>query len=217
MAPLLRFPAPALIVTVLAATPVWAGEPAPVVEETGPSMDLSMHRYFGREKEGGKGFIGSGVVAVTLGGSFFLSSSDFVHGVAYPFVGLGVVEIVVGTIVYLRTDAQVRRLEAQLQDSPTAYKDAELRRMQRVNRGFRLLKIIEISLAVAGTGTAIWAWQAGHDTVSGVGAGIAVHSALLFGLDHMAEERASLYTEALQDFDPAAPRPIGLALGGSFD
>jgi hypothetical protein len=205
-----------LLSVTIASSAAQAEEPRLIPGEPGPTMDEQLDRYFVREKEGGKGFIGAGAVSVTLGASFLLARSEFVNGVGYPFLALGAIEVAVGSVVYLRTDAQVARLQTQLRDAPGAYRDAELRRIRRVNRSFRLLKIVEASLAVVGTGGAIATWELGHDTLSGSFAGLAVHSALLFGLDHLAEERALVYAGALQDFEPGAPATRGLSIGAVF-
>jgi uncharacterized membrane protein (UPF0136 family) len=115
---------------------------------------------------------------------------------AYPLVVIGLLQIVVGGTVYLRTDSQVSTLSAQLQLNPSALKAEETIRMQTVMKNFSIYKGIEMLLLIIGVG--MIAFLQRHDIVAGIGVGLVLQAAITLALDIFAETRGTDYLSAVQ-------------------
>jgi len=192
----------------------------PALAEGAPSIDKAqmaeaMHTYFHGEKWEGPVFFGVGLAAGGVGAVLLTRSDDIAKGAAYPVLGIGLVQLIVGAVVFLRTDAQVARLDRQLSTDEAAFKKDESARIAGVNTEFIALAIIESALIAFGAVTAIVAAQKGCcRTLEGVGLGLSGQGAAMLVLDLFAAARARRYTDGLQRFDagsPAAPLPGGPA------
>jgi hypothetical protein len=205
-----------------AAAATLAPVPGALAQEAAPTgkgrMADDMRAYFRGEKLEGPFFFGAGAAAVGTGAFLVTRDDEIARGAAFPLFGLGLVQMIVGAVVFLRTDAQVARLERQLQADPAAFKAEESKRIRGVNTQFVALMIVEAALMLGGAGMA--AVAAKNDccrTVQGVGLGIAGESASLLLLDLFAAARARDYADNLARFDPGAssapPRPAPLGIG----
>ncbi len=205
---------------VLVALTASARAEEPVVELGHAELSDRLHDYFRGEKREGPFFFGAGVLSLAAGGVFTGVGNELLRGMAYPMFGIGLLQVVVGAVVYLRTDAQVRRLDAELAASPGELKLNELYRMRRVNAQFRILKYVEAGLLLAGVVTTAVGAGVDQDTVKGIGIGLAVESGIMLTLDHLAHRRGIAYERALEAFQVAiAPAPGGgavAAVGGRF-
>lgn len=166
-------------------------------------MRLDMHTYFAGEKRECLAFGGAGLAAVGLGSGLMSTQSGLARGAAYPLLGVALIELVAGVVLFGRTDAQVTHLDAQLTHAPAAFRTAELTRMRRVNAQFRALAAIEGVLMLAGVGLVAVGGIVKEDTATGVGVGLAVQAATLFMLDTFAHDRAISYEEHLRRFQVA--------------
>jgi hypothetical protein len=110
---------------------------------------------------------------------------------------VGLIQLVVGSAVYFRTDNQVATLLQQLQNQPTQFYQEELARMIIVNKNFDIYKIIEIALSVVGVVLVI-VFRQDKNVWLGVGLGLTLQSLLMLGLDFFAEKRADAYTAQIQ-------------------
>lgn len=213
----------ALVLLPLRAQPAQAAE-APAAAVDTQAMRLSMHRYFGGEKNGGIWLMSVGAPAAVVGAGLLFHSGEFYRGLGYPLLALGAAEFFGGLIFYLNTNRRVPRLDQQLRRTPAAFAAAELTRIRRVNRELSFLTAVELTLMVAsGTMAGVGALR-GLDTLSGVGTGLLVQSTVLFIYDQFAARRALRYTDTLLLFNaeiatapatagsPANLTPRGLVL-----
>jgi len=171
-------------------------------------MKEDMHSYFHGEKWEGPFFFGAGLAAAGAGTVLVTRKDEIARGAAYPLYAVGLVQLIVGAVVFLRTDAQVARLDRQLAAKPLEFKSKELTRIKRVNNEFIALAVIESLLVAGGVTTA--AVAATHDccrTLQGVGLGLAGQGAVMLALDLFAAQRAREYTDSLRRFDVTAPLP----------
>ncbi len=164
-------------------------------------MSEDMHAYFAGEKRGGIFFMTAGVAALVGGGASFAQKTDFYRGFAYPVIIVGVIETLIGGGLYLRTDARVARLDRSLATEPAVFRRGELERITGVNKGFGVLEIVEVGLALGGAGLGIVGGIRKNDTLKGVGLGLAIQSSAMLTLDLFAARRAELYAESLDHFD----------------
>jgi hypothetical protein len=185
-----------------------AQDPAPIDKAR---MTEGMHAYFHGEKWEGPVFFGAGLAAGGVGALLVTRSDELARGAAYPLFGIGLVQLIVGAVVFLRTDAQVARLDQQLAKDPAAFKKEESARIKGVNTQFIALAIIESVLIAGGTATAIVAAQKDCcRTLQGIGLGLAGQGAVTLALDLFAAARAREYTDNLRRFDTASPAAMSL-------
>ena len=110
---------------------------------------------------------------------------------------IALIQLVVGTTVYLRTDSQVQGLIAQSQSAPESFKRDEVRRMQTVMKNFNIYKTIEMVLLVLGV--CLVGLLQRFDAAAGIGAGLVVQAAFMLALDLFAEARGQDYMVALKE------------------
>jgi hypothetical protein len=152
--------------------------------------------YFTAEKQGGFVLVLLALVGFGFAGFLWLTRSAFM-AMAWPLIVLGVFQLLVGLTVALRTPGQIAALERGLDTAPAATVAAEIERMATVNRNFRIVKVVEAILMVAGLCLAIFlphssAWAA-------VGLGLLLEAAVLMAFDTFAHHRALVYTQWLKE------------------
>jgi hypothetical protein len=173
-------------------------------------MQEQMVGYFAAEKAESWLFILVGVVAVGVAVWLLLSGHAY-RGMAYPLIAVGLIQLVVGGTVALRTDAQVAALTRQLAESPSAFQLAEVPRMEGVMRNFELYKGVEIALLLVGVGLAYALRR--KELVYGVGVGLVMQASLMLVLDLFAEKRGDEYLLALRALPTASAPAAGEAPG----
>ena len=158
-------------------------------------MINQMSGYFTAEKQESLIFIAIGLLAIGISAWLWMNGHRL-KSMAYPLVVVALLQLVVGTTVYLRTDTQVATLSAQLQTAPAALKAEESTRMQAVMKNFSIYKAVEMLLLVIGVGMIAF-WQR-HDMAAGIGVGLVLQAAVTLTLDIFAEARGLDYISALQ-------------------
>ncbi len=185
----------------------------------------AMHAYFLGEKQQGYFWGGIGLFALSAGGYAFARRTEFSRGFAYPMMAVGLIQLAVGVVLLVRSDAQIAALDKTFGDGARGFRDAELERIRRVNRTFLILEIAEAVLIAGGIGLAGVGASRGNDTMKGVGLGLALQATAMLALDGVASHRAHIYQSALERFDVAVTPLVGasglggaaLTLGGRFD
>jgi hypothetical protein len=181
------------------------------------AMTAAMHHYFAGEKREGIFFFSAGVVAGAASGVLFGLNTEFSRGMAWPLAIIGVIQLGVGAVVYLRTDAQVAGLDRDLTTQPAAYRGRELPRMTTVNFQFRLLEVIESTLLLGGVAMTVAGFGSQQETLKGVGIGLAIQSAAMLTLDVLAHRRGTEYADSLRHFQlSVVPANNGTSVLGSF-
>ncbi len=151
--------------------------------------------YFKAEKRESLLFMAVGFAAITA--SVFLWRTDSPwRGMAYPLVAVALIQIVAGSTVYFRTDAQVLGLHGQLATDPDGYLETELPRMETVRRSFSLYKGIEITLLVLGVAGYFFFRE--RQALFAASLGLMLQSALMLALDLVAERRADVYLDHIR-------------------
>ena len=150
--------------------------------------------YLTAEKQESLLFVLVGLLALGVAAWLWMSGHRL-KSMAYPLVAVAVIQLVVGSTVYLRTDTQLATLKQQLQNAPAQFKAAEIQRMDVVMKNFVIYRYTEIALLLAGVlllvalRTELWI---------GVGAGLMLQSAFMLCLDMFAEARGHDYLAALR-------------------
>jgi hypothetical protein len=160
-------------------------------------MIKQMTEYFSAEKQESLLFIAVGVIAVAVAVWLWMNGHRL-KAMAFPLVAIALIQIVVGGIVYFRTDGQLAQLGAQLAVAPAAVKQTEIGRMQAVMKNFTIYKAIEIVLLAAGVLLIVFLQR--YELAAGIGAGLVLQAAFMLCLDMFAEARGQDYLKALTDF-----------------
>ena len=156
-----------------------------------------MHSYFRGEKMEALFFILPVGLALIILGIVALraESGGFAWGVAIPSFLFGLVLASAGIGVGIRTNSQVADIENRYAENPTALAEAELERITKVNKNFRLT-FISFGI-LAAIGLAIH-YLGGADLGRGLGSALLLISALGLLVDGFAERRAEPYTRVLE-------------------
>jgi hypothetical protein len=119
---------------------------------------------------------------------------------AVPLITIALMQLVVGTTVYLRTETQLQNLVIQSQSAPAQFKQDEVSRMQTVMKNFNIYKTIEMVLLVLGV--CLIGFLQRFDVAAGLGAGLVLQAAFTLALDMFAEARGQDYLSALNGLVP---------------
>jgi hypothetical protein len=157
-------------------------------------MIHNMSSYFTAEKQESVIFIAVGLVAIGISVWLWMNGHRL-KSMAYPLVAIALMQLVVGGLIYLRTDAQLSTLSAQLQVAPAVLKAEETTRMQTVMKNFSIYKTVEMVLLVVGVG--MIAFLQRHDLAAGIGVGLVLQAAFTLTLDIFAEARGADYLSVL--------------------
>lgn len=155
----------------------------------------AMRTYFDGEKLGGALIAAVGLASIAWAGWTRMAATDL-RGMFWPMLLLGLLQVGIGVGLHARTGPQVTVLERQLAAAPTDFYAAETPRMDRVQRNFGVIEVVEVVLLVVGI--ALGLAMKGRLTPWGVGLALVLHAAFLFAFDLTAERRGKLYLDALQ-------------------
>ena len=158
-------------------------------------MIKEMTDYFAAEKQESLLFIAVGLMAICVA-VWLWTNGHRLRFMAVPLVTIALIQLVVGTTVYLRTDSQVQGLIAQSQSAPESFKQEEMSRMQTVMKNFNIYKTIEMVLLVLGV--CLIGFLQRFDVAAGIGAGLVLQAAFTLALDMFAEARGQDYMVALK-------------------
>ncbi len=158
-------------------------------------MINNMSNYFVAEKQESVIFIVVGLLAIGLSVWLWMNGHRL-KSMAYPLVVIALMQMVVGGLVYLRTDSQLSTLSAQMQVNPAAFKAEESTRMQTVLKNFSIYKAVEMLLLIVGVG--MIAFLQRNDMAAGIGVGLVLQAAFTLTLDIFAEARGADYLSAVQ-------------------
>jgi hypothetical protein len=158
-------------------------------------MQRLMYGYFLAEKRESLLFVAAGLAALAASAWLLRGGGPF-RAMALPLAAVALIQLAVGTSVYLRTEPQVAALAARLEKAPADYRREETARMERVMAGFRLYKALEMALLAAGIGLCLTFRR--QEALYAAGIGLVIQSALMLVLDLFAEKRGQDYLDAVQ-------------------
>jgi LPXTG-motif cell wall-anchored protein len=155
--------------------------------------------YFNEEKTESIWFVLIGVISIALSAwLFFKFKNEFYRGLVIPVVLISLIQITVGSSVYIRTDNQIAKIVSGLQDDKQTTKPVEITRMNDVMKNFKIYKWIEIAFILSGV--LILVFLKDRYFWTGIGAGLLIEGTFMIVLDVIAEMRGVKYLEWLQQF-----------------
>ncbi|HEY4154945.1 MAG TPA: hypothetical protein VGM24_05950 [Puia sp.] len=165
-----------------------------------------IEKYFVAEKQESLLFLILGLAAVLLALIFYFGGKTLIlRGAAVPLVVFGLIQAAVGYAVFQRSDDQRINNVYAYGMNPAQLKKGELARMGKVNRNFKIYRLVEGGAVIAGI-ILVLAFYKNPDKHFWMGLGItlSVMAAELFIADFIAAKRALHYTELLEKFEKSA-------------
>lgn len=151
--------------------------------------------YFHAEKTESLVFLGAGIAGILVAIYWWLmTSSSLLEGAGWPLFFVGLAQLIVGGVVYFRTDRQVSALQALAEESPDAFRIEELERMHRVSQNFIRIRWTEIGLFIT-SGIMLMMFFPMKGFWFGLALALAFESIMSLTFDFFAEERAHYYKE----------------------
>lgn len=154
--------------------------------------------YFNAEKAESLLFMSVGIAAIAIASYFLIRlKQPFYNGVAYPVILIALIQIIVGSSVYIRSPKDIQRVNDIITASPEKIQTEEIPRMETVMKNFSLYKKIEIGMMIAGL--AMFLFFAQGTVLKGVGAGLFIQALFMLILDLFAESRGKDYLNFLSN------------------
>lgn len=161
-------------------------------------MTQSIITYFKAEKGESLLFMLIGLIALGLAIWFYFKNDDsFYRGLAMPLAAIALIQLVVGSTVYFKSDKQIADNTALYQNDTSQLKQAEIPRMELVMKNFKAYKILETAFVLVGI--ALLLLMKEKPFWLGLGVGLFVQGGLMLVLDIFAEKRGLTYLEWLQN------------------
>lgn len=126
--------------------------------------------------------------------------TEMSNGVAWPFLILSALLLTICIGVVWRTPHDIERVSRYAKQEPEKIKSEEIPRMEKVLRNFKIIKTVEIGLLLVGLCLVLFGALKDARLLTGIGIGLAIQSAVLFGFDYFAHKRGRGYFEFLQNF-----------------
>lgn len=158
------------------------------------ALSDALTTYFDGEKSAGLVLAGVGALASAWAFAVRRGYSD-AAGMFWPVVLVGVLQLAVGVGLYARTGSQVAALHAQMERSTTEMLSTERPRMEKVQRNFVVIEVVELVLILVGAALALGFKGAPYRAE--VGMGLVLQGAVMLVFDLLAERRGALYLAAL--------------------
>jgi hypothetical protein len=162
-------------------------------------MKQYIETYFQSERSESLVFVALGVLAVLLAGWFWFSARpEFYRGMAWPLLLVGIIQLVVGGTVYVRSPKDIVTVSEMTASAPEKIKSVEIPRMETVMKNFVIYRYVEIALMILGL--AFIMINKDINFWKGVGAGLFAQATLMLIADYFAEKRGKVYLQQLMDF-----------------
>lgn len=162
-------------------------------------MKQHIETYFQNERAESLLFLAIGVVAIAFAGWFWLSSKgEFYRGMAWPLLLVGLIQVIVGGTVYVRSPKDIKAVTGFAEAAPDKLKSVEIPRMENVMKNFVIYRYAEIALMIAGL--VLILMNKDINFWKGLGAGLFAQSSLMLAADFFAEKRGRIYLQHLIDF-----------------
>lgn len=149
-----------------------------------------LRRYFEGERHAGMLAAALGVASVAFAIWAFRGAGAF-RAMWIPMAIVGVLQLGIGVGLVVKTGPQVAALEAGLEKDHAAALSTETARMDRVDKNFTVIKIVEIALMVL-SAAAIMGMKS-KPTVVAVAMALLVEAAVMLAFDVFAEARGQDY------------------------
>ncbi len=158
--------------------------------------------YFIEERIESLFFIIIGVIAILLAGVFLgIIKYSFFKGMAIPLLLIGIIQLTIGTTIYMRSPEDKYRVTQMLINERSQIKTEELPRMEKVMQNFTIYKWIEITLIIGAIILFVTFYSSPQTFWKGLALGLLIQTSIVLSLDLIAEKRGQIYIEKLQQIN----------------
>ncbi len=155
-----------------------------------------VNTYFKKEQSASTIFIVVGILSIIYAIYLWMQRpTEFYQGMSYPFFGIGLVQVMVGLIVWLRTDSDIARVNGYLEKDPAALSTDEVTRMKTVISNFTIYKWTGIIFILISLGLIFYFKE--FNFLKGVGAGLFPQALFTLIYDFFSEKRGKEYYQKL--------------------
>lgn len=159
-----------------------------------------IEKYFNAEKYESVLFVLVGILAISFAIYFLIKMKQpFYSGMAYPLIAVALIQIVVGSTVFLRSPKDVTRVNAIIQTDKAKIQREEIPRMEIVMKNFVIYRWVEIALLLLGI--LMFFYFQPNSLYKGIGLGLFIQSGFMLLLDFFAENRGKVYLAYLQSIN----------------
>ncbi len=156
----------------------------------------SVTQYFMAEKKESVYFVAIGFLMCMLSLFYlFIKKEPYYNGISYAFVSIGLIQLVVGMSIFLRSDIDNVRVNYSIQKDLIAIKKEEIPRMKTVMTNFVIYRWVEIALIFISLFLIFF--FASKTIGKGIGIGLLIQSSIMLLLDYFAEQRGKIYLDFL--------------------
>ncbi|MBL0328903.1 MAG: hypothetical protein IPP64_05665 [Bacteroidetes bacterium] len=158
----------------------------------------SIEKYFNAEKSESLLFVLVGVVTIAVAIYFFFKLKEpFYTGIGLAFALIALIQLTVGTSVYIRSPKDIIRVQAMVSNEPSKIQSEEIPRMEIVMKNFVIYRWIEIALIMIGL--VLFFATKSNSILKGGGVGLFIQAGFMLLLDYFAENRGKEYVTFLRE------------------
>ncbi|WP_309640968.1 hypothetical protein [Flavobacterium sp.] len=159
-------------------------------------MTDSVLHYFKAEKKDSIYAIFLGLFSVVLTICFLIKGHPFYNGMSYAFIAIGLIQLVAGTTVYLRSDMDIVSIDYFIHKDMNIIKEKEIPRMELIMKNFAVYR--KAAIVCITLGLLLWLCCQPLTLGKGIGIGLTIQSTIMLILDYLAEQRGKVYLNFLQ-------------------
>jgi hypothetical protein len=186
-------------------------------------VDAQLRGYYGGERLSAYLVGGTGAAAAGAGAYLVTRDAPLDRGLGVAWLAMGSLETI-GAVVYaIQVGGEIRHYEAELARDPGAYRADEVEHLHGTSSRFVVYRAVELSLALAGAGAAVYGAASHRPQWTGAGIGVGSLALPFFVLDTVNDARASRYLDEVKRYQPTvglapgdAQRPWMLSVSGRF-
>lgn len=191
-----------------------AKEPSANTAIVNGKMSQDIRDHFTAEKEASLYYLGVGAVT-TMAGLYYKNEadgyypspigkkSDFAYntGISYPLLGVGLFQLATGGLMYFKSDKKSGDVIKDLEDSPTDFKERELKRLESISEWNRIYRYTEYAM-IGGGFLALYSGQLSDiDYMKGLGTGFIIQGIAMLALDYFSNQRTDSYKDKVINFN----------------
>ena len=164
-----------------------------------------IYKYFTAEKQESLLFIIIGIIAIIIAVIFFFfikTNTALFKGAIVPLLVLGIIELVAGYTVYVKSDKQSANVAYNIGLEANDYaNNKEIPRMETVMKNFIIYRWVEIAMAITGI-IVFFYFKNSIDKQfwKGFGLTLAIMALMALAADYFAEQRGHVYVNAIKEF-----------------
>jgi hypothetical protein len=159
----------------------------------------SVETYARGERGESLGLLGAGAVSLATAGAAYAQGDRLYQGAAIPLAAGGVLELVSGATLYVRTARWEGTAGESLGGDAPAFRAREIARLDGARRRLGAAQVAETVVFAGGGLLAFFTSGHANELARGIGIGCAVEGATLLTFDAFAALRGERYTAALRD------------------